>query len=160
MNKTALLPIILLTCLFGLSFCGKPKEPDYIDFRHLRLAKASLDESVVTFDLRYYNPNNFRMQLKRADVDIYFNDKFLGHSVLDTTIDIPRRDTFLVPVSMNVKLKNAVTNVVQLLLNPDVMVKLSGSARLGKGGIFINVPISYEGKQRIDLLGRDSTRLQ
>jgi LEA14-like dessication related protein len=152
--------IILSACLFGLSFCGKPKEPDYIDFQNLQLSKAGLNQSVIKFDLRYFNPNNFRMQLKEAQVDVYFNDKFVGHSVLDSTIQIPKKDTFLIPVAMEVQLKNVLSNAAQLLLNPDVMVKLTGNARLGKGGIFVNVPINYEGKQRIDLFGRDSTNLR
>ncbi|HEY0678353.1 MAG TPA: LEA type 2 family protein [Chitinophagaceae bacterium] len=154
MVKTIPLLIILSSCLFGLSFCGKPKEPDYIDFQNLRLTKAGVDKSVLSLDLRYYNPNDFRMQLKEAAVDVYFNDKFVGHSMLDSLIDIPRRDTFSIPVLMELKLKDVLSNAARLLLNPDVMVKLNGKARLGKGGIFMNVPINYEGKQRIDLLGK------
>lgn len=147
-------------CLFGLTFCGKPKEPDYIDFQNLRLKKASLEQAVITFDLRYYNPNNYRIQLRKVDVDIYFNDKYLGHSVLDSLITIPRRDTFFIPVAMQVELKNVMANAVQLLLNPEVMVKLKGNARVGKAGVFVNMPINYEGKKRIDLLGRDSTSMR
>jgi hypothetical protein len=100
------------------------------------------------------------MQLKTAQVDVFFNEKFVGHSVLDTLINIPKADTFLIPVSMDVKLKNLLSNAAQLLLNPDVMVKLNGNAKIGRGGIFVNVPINYEGKQRIDLLGRDSAYLK
>ena len=160
MAKKNLYLLTLAFCLFGLSFCKRPKEPDYIDFQHLRLAKAGLDQSRITFDLRYYNPNNFRMQLKEARVDVYFNDKFVGNSVLDTLIEIPKADTFLIPVAMDVKLKSLLANAAQLLLNPDVMVKLNGNAKVGRGGIFVNVPINYEGKQRIDIFGRDSTSMR
>jgi hypothetical protein len=31
---------------------------------------------------------------------------------------------------------------------------------VGKGGIFVNVPINYEGKQRLDIFARDSTMLK
>jgi LEA14-like dessication related protein len=160
MAKKSLYILSLACCLFGLSFCKKPKEPDYIDFQHLRLAKAGLDQSRITFDLRYYNPNNFGMQLKSAQVDVFFNDKFVGHSALDTLIEIPKADTFLIPVSMDVKLKNLLANAAQLLLNPDVMVRLNGNAKVGRKGIFVNVPVNYEGKQRIDLFARDSTTLK
>lgn len=160
MGKNALYSAILLSCLFGLTFCGKPKHPDYIDFQHLKLKSADLGQAVITFDLRYFNPNNFRIQLRKAEVDIYFNDKYLGHSVLDTVINIPRRDTFFIPLSMEIKLKDAFSNAVQLLLNPEVMVKLKGNARVSKAGVFMNIPIDYEGKKRIDLLARDSTTLR
>ena len=160
MIKKALYLLVALPCLFGLTFCGKPKQPDYIDFQNLRLKKAQLDQAVITFDLRYYNPNNFNIQLRKVDVDIYFNDKYLGHSMLDSLIHIPRRDTFFIPVSMEVQTKNVLANAVQLLLNPEVMVRLKGNARVGRSGVFINMPIEYEGKKRIDLLGRDSTGLK
>lgn len=100
------------------------------------------------------------MQLKAAQVDVFFNDKFVGHSVLDTLINIPQKDTFFIPVYMDVKLKSLLANAAQLLLNPDVLVKLNGNAKVGKGGIFVNVPINYEGKQRIDIFARDSTYLK
>lgn len=157
MIKKALYLPLLALCLFGLSFCGKPKQPDYIDFQNLKLHKAGLNQSVITFDLRYFNPNNYKLQLKQAAVDVYFNEKYVGHSELDSLIHIPARDTFFIPASMQLEMKSLVKNAVQLLMNPDVMVKLTGNARVGKGGIFINVPISYEGKQRIDIFGRDST---
>jgi LEA14-like dessication related protein len=159
MVKKSLFLILMATCLFGLSFCGKPKQPDYIDFQHLKIKKAGLNQSVITFDLRYFNPNSYRLQLKQSSVDVYFNDKFVGHSSLDSLIHIPARDTFLIPVSMQLDMKSLVKNAVQLLMNPDVMVKLNGNAKVGKGGIFINVPINYEGKQRIDIFARDSSRI-
>jgi LEA14-like dessication related protein len=160
MAKNPLLVLSMALCLFGLSFCNKPKQPDYIDFQHLRLARAGLDQSRITFDLRYYNPNNFGVQLKSAQVDVFFNDKFVGHSVLDTVINVPKKDTFLIPVYMDVKLKNLLSNAAQLLLNPDVMVKLNGNAKVSKGGISMNVPIKYEGKQRLDIFARDSSSLK
>jgi LEA14-like dessication related protein len=160
MAKKNLYLLSLAFCLFGLSFCKRPKEPDYIDFQNLRLVKAGLDQSRITFDLRYYNPNNFKMQLKEGQMDVFFNNKFVGHSVIDTLIDIPKKDTFFIPVYMDVKLKNLLANAAQLLLNPDVLVKLNGNAKVGKGGIFVNVPINYEGKQRIDIFARDSTTLK
>lgn len=160
MVKKSLFYILMGICLFGLCFCGKPKQPDYIDFQHLKLHKAGLNQSVITFDLRYFNPNNYRLQLKQASVDVYFNEKFVGHSSLDSLIHIPARDTFMIPVSMQLDMKSLVKNAVQLLMNPDVMVKLNGNAKVGKGGIFINVPINYEGKQRLDIFARDSTVLK
>lgn len=160
MAKKSLYYALLLSCLFGLSFCGKPRQPDYIDFQHLKLNKAGLNQSVITFDLRYFNPNSYRLQLKQASVDVYFNDKYVGHSSLDSLIQVPAKDTFLIPVSMQIDMKSLLKNAVQLLLNPDVMVKLNGNAKVGKGGIFINVPINYEGKQRVDIFARDSTILK
>ncbi|HYE55686.1 MAG TPA: LEA type 2 family protein [Chitinophagaceae bacterium] len=153
MTKTFIHVCIVACCLLAFTQCGKPKEPDYIDFQNLRIEKASLEESVIRLDIRYYNPNKFKMQLKEASMDVYFNNKFLGHSTLDSLINIPKKDTFSIPVSMQVKMKDLLGNAAQLLINPNVMVKLQGNARVGRSGIFANVPINYEGMQKIDLSG-------
>jgi len=34
-------------------------------------------------------------------------------------------------------------------LNPEVMIKVNGKAKLGKGIVYINYPIKYEGKQNL-----------
>jgi hypothetical protein len=36
-------------------------------------------------------------------------------------------------------------------LNRRVKMRIKGSAKAGRGGLFINVPIDYEGVQRIEL---------
>jgi hypothetical protein len=43
------------------------------------------------------------------------------------------------------------SNALKVFLNPDVRIKITGSAKAGRGGIFLNVPIDYEGTQRIEL---------
>jgi len=145
--------------IFGLATlfsCAKPKTPEYISFQNVRVQKLGMSESMVSADVKYFNPNSFNLQLKSADLDVYFNEKFVGHSTLDTLIRIPGRDTFYVPIAMKVNLKDLMKNAVQLLLNPEIKVKVTGNAKVGKGGLFKNFPIDYEGKQRVDELLKDT----
>ena len=142
--------------LVGVS-CKKPKEPEYLAVENLHVSKAGLSESIVAADVKYYNPNNFKLQLKKANVDVYVNDKFVGHSDLDTLIHIPANDTFYIPISMKLNLGDFLKNAVQLLLHPEVTFKIQGTARVGKSGIFRTFPVNYEGKERIDELLKDSS---
>src|SRR6266480_4320468 len=151
--------LVLLFCLPVLIGCSRPKEPQYLDVQNLRILKAGLSESVIGAELKYYNPNNFRLQLKEADLDVYINYKFVGHSSLDTLLQIPARDTFYVPLSLKLKLTDLFRNAAQLFLNPEIRLKLLGKARVGKGAIFMNIPINYEGIQRVDLILKDSALL-
>jgi hypothetical protein len=52
---------------------------------------------------------------------------------------------------MKVDMKQVYSNALDILLNNEVNIKLDGFAKLGKGGIFFDVPIKYEGKQKIDI---------
>ena len=91
------------------------------------------------------------MKLKKAEMDISVNDKFLGRSTLDTMMNIPKADTFLIPVHLNVDMKTLISNSLMALLTNEVDIKLEGNARLGKAGIFFNFPFSYQGKQKLKL---------
>ncbi len=62
---------------------------------------------------------------------------------------VPGLDTFSMPVMLSVDLKNAVPNVLQLILNPEVDIKLAGTVKAGRHGVYIKVPVNYEGKQDI-----------
>ena len=149
MNRWKLLAGIIL--LYTLSSCSKPEPPKYVGYEKFRLEKASLSSSILATDVKLYNPNSYNLQLKSASLDIYFNDKFLGHSTLDSLITLPAKDTATFPVRMQASAKDIFSNSAKLLLNPDVRIRITGNAKAGRSGIFVNVPINYEGVQRIDI---------
>lgn len=144
-----------LILLVVITSCGKPKGPEYVGYENFRLEKAGLSESILATDVKLYNPNNYALQLKSASMDVFFNDKFLGHSSLDSLIVLPGKDTSSIPLRMRASAKDLLKNSMSLLLNPDVKIRITGSAKAGRGGFFINVPINYEGTQRIQLFSKN-----
>ncbi len=110
-----------------------------------------MKESVISADVKYFNPNHFGMTLKRAEMDITVNDTYLGHTQLDTVMGIPKLDTFMIPVHFKVDMKTLIANSLSALLSNEVDIRLEGSARLGKSGFFFNFPFSYQGKQKLKL---------
>jgi len=157
MKKLFTLFPLILTLLLLFSSCAKPKDAEYLGFENLHIQKAGLSESIVNVDAKCYNPNAFNLKLKKAELDVFVNDKFVGHSTLDTLIHIPAQDTFYLPISLKLNLGDLFKNALQLFLNPEVKLKVQGKAKVGKGGFYKNFPISYEGKQRIDELLRDTS---
>ena len=75
------------------------------------------------------------------------NNELLGHSLLDSVINIPKRDTFFIPLEVTVQTLGTASRMVQSLADTSVMLKVTGTARLGKSGVYMNYPINYEGKQ-------------
>ena len=148
MNRVVLLVVTLLS-LYSFSSCKKPLPPEYVSYENFRLEKLGFSENVLAADVNLYNPNTYNLQLKSAGLDIYFNDRFLGHSSLDTLIVLSAKDTTSFPVRMQASAKNLLKNTADLLLNPNVKIRITGSAKAGRGGFFINVPINYEGMQKI-----------
>lgn len=141
--------LALAFIITGTTGCMRFQSLEYRDIENFSISNVGMSESVVSADLKYMNPNNFGMQLKHAEVDVYINNKYMGKSVLDTLINIPKKDSFLVPVSMKVSMGNILSNAVDVWLLKEASIKLEGTAKLGKAGIYKNVPIRYEGKQQI-----------
>lgn len=125
------------------------KEPDFIDARNFRLAAIGLKSSTVKTDLVYFNPNNFGLNLKTAELDVYLNNRYAGHSLLDTMVHVPARDTFFVPVSVQVDMENVFPNALTILMSDSIDLRVEGKMKVGKAGIYINVPVRYQEKHSL-----------
>lgn len=132
--------------------CKHPEAPEFRGFENARFSKVNAQESLVSADLKFYNPNAYGLQLKRAEMDIYLNDKPANHYLLDSTIHIPGRDTFRVPVILKLDLQSLFSNALQALLSREIKVSLNGKVKLKRGAFPLTVPFHYEGKENIDSL--------
>ncbi|HVZ97347.1 MAG TPA: LEA type 2 family protein [Chitinophagaceae bacterium] len=131
--------------------CSSPKELEYRDFRNFTIQKLGFNSSTVSMDIVYYNPNNFGLQLRNSDLDIFINGNLLGHSTQDTLLRIPRRDTFSFPVKFDVQMDNILKNAWATLTGKEVTVKLTGKVKVGKANIFMIFPVNYEAKETFSL---------
>jgi LEA14-like dessication related protein len=131
--------------------CAKPTGFDYLGVKNFKVLSFGLKESTVAADVEYFNPNKYPVTMKGAAVDVYVNSNFFGKTTLDSTLQIPRKDTFLLPVILKVDMNSTVMGLLQTLSagTDSVLIKLDGNAKIGRGGIFINYPIRYQGMQKI-----------
>lgn len=136
--------------LFSIISCRQPEIPEYQALENFRFGKIGMKETVVSADLKYYNPNGYALQFRRADLAISVNDRPVGTTILDTLIHIPKKDTFYIPVQMKVNLKQLMGNALTLLMNDELDIKVNGTIRMGRSGFFMNLPVNYQGKQKIE----------
>ena len=141
--------MLLVLALVVLASCATPRPLVYKNVQHFGLQHAGLVNTVLSMDLCMYNPNNFSLKLKQTGIDIFVNDRLVGNVLLQNNYTVPRNDTFLLPILLKVDLANVLPNAYELLTSKEVKLKLSGAVKAGKHGIYINVPVSYEGKQVI-----------
>ena len=143
--KKRLICIVLGIVL--IASCAKPKNFDYLGFDNIKVLKWGIKETTVGMDVKFYNPNS-ALQLKRAEVDVAINNKYLGRTVIDSLISIPKKDTFIIPMTMIIETVSAVSGILQSVSDSAVLVKLDGKATVGRSGVFFNYPIKYEGMQK------------
>lgn len=144
--------LLFVLGLFALAGCREPKELEYRDFKNLSTEKLGFSTSTIKLELIYFNPNNFGLELKRTDLDIFINGSYLGHTAQEYQIHIPRKGEFSLPLSIEVDMKNAYKNALPALFGQEVLVKVTGTVKLGKANVFKSFPVNYEGKQQFSLL--------
>jgi LEA14-like dessication related protein len=138
-----------LTLIILLSSCGKMKDPVFKGIENVKLDKAGLDSSVITLDIRYLNPNNFKGLLKKAEGDAWMDSTYLGHFIVDSTVLIPANSEFLVPVKLAVDMKEILKHSFAALLNEEVLLRITGKARAGKSGFYRTFSLNYRGMQNL-----------
>jgi Late embryogenesis abundant protein len=137
----------ILACTLVFLSCSSPKALEYKTYHNFAISKLGFNNSTIRLDLEYYNPNNYGLQLRSTDLDIFVNGNLLGHSAMDTLIRIPKRDTFSIPVAFDVDMQNFYKNAFNTLTGKEVLIKLTGKVRVGKANVFMSFPVNYESKQ-------------
>ena len=130
--------------------CQKPAAFEYRNVRNIKVNSFGLGSSKVSMDLVFFNPNNYGVNLKNVNCDIFIDSNYLGKFTLDTLMHIPKSSEFTLPASLEVDMKNLFKNSLSVLFSKEVLVGARGTSRVGKGGFYVTVPFNYEGKQKIN----------
>ncbi|HLG40904.1 MAG TPA: LEA type 2 family protein, partial [Chitinophagaceae bacterium] len=138
---------VAISFVVFLSSCGKMEEPvfNYID--NVKLTKPGFSKSLVTFDMQCFNPNDSKARLKEAKGEAWLDSSYLGRFYVDTLINIPAKSNFTIPVKLDVDMKQMLFYSLTGFKNEDVLLTVKGNARVGKGGFYKKIPLSYAGKQ-------------
>ena len=125
---------------------------EYYGFQNLQVGAVIGGKTDLSAIVKIYNPNSFGLKLKRAEADIVVNGQHAGHSLLDTTISIPGKDTFYVPVTLELDMRGLFSNALQMLMGKrEATVDVDGRVKIKKGMFTFNRSFHYEGRQ--DLSG-------
>jgi LEA14-like dessication related protein len=151
--KKCFVPTLVLATVFllFLSGCQKPKDLVFKEFKNLKVDQLSFSGAALNVDLVYYNPNNFGLQLSRTDLDIFVDSIFLGHSTQNIQVSVPRRDNFTIPLKVDLDVKNLLKNGISSLYKKDVKVRVLGSVKLGKAGVYKTFAVDYTTVQNFSL---------
>ena len=134
-----------------LNACHKPQSFEYREVKNMKLEHVGFNKTTVTMDVFYYNPNSFSVNLKKVDCRVSLNQNYLGNYLLDTTIHIAGKSVFSVPVSVSFNMLDVVKKGFNIFLNKEALIGIKGITRVGKSGIYFNVPIQYESKYKLPI---------
>jgi LEA14-like dessication related protein len=151
LNKrfSAIHAVVALALVIWGTGCRQPEAPEYYGFQDPRIIRAG-SQTTLSTTIKFYNPNPYNLKLLRAEMDVSLNGKHAGHSLLDTTIFIPKKDTFFVPVSLQVDLHSLFSNALAVLLEKQATISLDGRVKIRRGALTFNRPFHYDGKQDLN----------
>jgi len=147
MKKTKVCLCILI--LFVFASCKQPQSFEYREMKNLKLDHLGFSKTKVSMDLVYYNPNNFSVNLKKVDCQVFLNQNYLGNYLLDTTIHIAGKSVFVVLASVSFDMMDVIKKGFNILINKEALIGIKGTTRVGKSGFYFNVPIQYETKYKL-----------
>ena len=131
--------------------CSTPQGFEYKGLNNVKVNNVGFEYVDLSLNLVCYNPNNFRLDLKQVDCEVYIDNRYLGKYTLDTLMQIPKKQNFELPSQMRVSMGGVFKNAFSLLMNNEVLIKVKGKTKIGKGSIFFDVPFTYETRQAISL---------
>ena len=148
MKRNYLFYCLLLLVLLS---CSKPKGFEYKGLNNVKVKNVGFEYVDLSLNLVCYNPNNFKLDLKQVDCEVYIDNRFLGKYTLDTLMHIPKKQNFELPSQMRVSMGGVFKNAFSMFMNKEVLIKVKGKTKIGKGFIFLDVPFTYETRQAISL---------
>ncbi|MGZ3845027.1 MAG: hypothetical protein ACXVBH_03170 [Flavisolibacter sp.] len=147
MRLIRLLPFFAIVLLAG---CTRIQEPQFRKVGNFRLKNFGLQQAEIAFNVNYFNPNDFGVTVKEAAADVYLDSVYLGKFQQDSTVGVKKDAEFSIPLTGTVSLQTVLGMDLQDLSRREVWLKANGSVKVGKAGIYITKPFTYQGKHRLE----------
>ncbi len=135
---------VFLFIMLMVAACA-PKQS--VEFRGIRNMRAEVDDKpVIKSDVVFYNPNKQKGELKKIDAVIYVSGKKSAAVNQEFSVPVKGESEFIVPLEINVDLKEegVLNNLLGLLGAKKVKVKCVGTATVKYKGIRVKVPFDKE----------------
>lgn len=140
------------TLLLGAAMmtgCKDVKDPEFRRVENFGLKNLSLQEATVGFSVTYFNPNDFGVNVKETEADIYLDTVYMGRFTQDANVNVDKNAEFSIPLSGKIPLQKARDLDLQNIGNREILLRAEGATRVGKAGVYVKKDIRYEGRHRL-----------
>ena len=149
MKKSFLYILLFLLSLSLFTSCDV-EQPEIKNVAHFKLDELNKKKISFNIDVTAYNPNNYKIKVRKSTLKFYLNDKFIGNAQLTKkyTMDKKATTTGNVPVTVLLN-KKVYASLLKMIVGGKVKLKVEGPLKLSVGGFPIKRDISKV--RRIDL---------
>lgn len=150
MNKY--ISVLILIATLALSSCNIYKTIDVGDINDVKF--KGLVDNVISLDLKVpiTNPNNFKLKIKKLDLDISVNGKHIGKMINDTLIVVPKKFEGVVNFPVEIQVENILSSAMSFYkLKNARQVDIGIEGNITARSFLKNKTIKVSEKQTINL---------
>ncbi len=129
-----------LSLMLITSSCNNIKDIEYIGIKETKLQSIGIQKGTIKVVMQYFNPNKFGIDIKETQLEVYVNDKYIGVADSPERYKIPRNANFDFPIYVHFNPLQAL-GMASILNASSVNLKVKGSTKAGKSGVYVRVPI-------------------
>jgi LEA14-like dessication related protein len=145
--------ILSIIILFAVVSCKKLEAPVFESIENVEIKDRTTTQVILAAEVNFYNPNNYKITLKHANIDVLLNDKIITNYTRDYNIKIEKNEHFSVPVEFSISLSdinsNVITSAINALLGKKQKLSYKGHIKIKAFGFRIKVPV--DGNTDFDL---------
>jgi len=135
--------VLILSAVFS---CKKLEAPEFESVENVEIKDRTSTRITLAAEINFYNPNNRKITLKHANIDVLLNDKLITNYTRDYNLPIDKNEHFTVPVEIDLSLSdlnnNVITSAINALLGKKQKLSYKGHIKIKAFGIRIKVPVN------------------
>ena len=138
----------IISLMIVFTGCNRPEAPEFKGVRDVRINDGHNNQVVLTGYADFYNPNNYKIVLKKADIGVILNDREVTRFTEDYNLHIEKNASFTVPVRASLSRSeinnNLINSALSLLFGGKITLRYEGHIRVRAYGVGIRVPVRGE----------------
>lgn len=144
---------IVLLSIFSLFGCMEYKEVELVEVKQVAVRVFSMKEIRLVVYMQIHNPNNYKIAITEADMELFVKGKKIGNAKLDNTIVLPKNSNevyeALVFTPMNEMQTNAIPIILSVIGQSTVPVHVKGYVKGKVKGVAKKIPVEFTDNVRL-----------
>ncbi len=145
--------IIILLSIFSLFGCMEYKEVELVEVKEVAVRVFSMKEIRLVAYMQIHNPNNYKIAITEADMELFVKGEKIGNAKLDNTIVLPKNSNevyeALVFTPMSEMQTNAIPTILSVIGQPTVSVHVKGYVKGKVKGVAKKIPVEFTENVRL-----------
>lgn len=126
--------------------CQKPMAPDFKSIENVKVSLNGFTSADLNCNANFYNPNSNKIILKKVNIDVNVDGKYLTNISEEFDLEIAPETDFTVPVDVNIPFKNInIQDALALMKNTvgEKAFHFEGNIKVKMYGLNFNIPIDH-----------------